>query len=342
MKHLSVFVIVLFSASANSADWPLTSGSLTTWPVSGKSLRDISLFFSHDDSAGINQTDCSGKKPYKHLGIDIVANAGTTVVAVDAGVVKKIGGYGVGFFVAVESGSGTKKWTTVYGHLGDQIMKAKDVIKAGDVIGHIYPTDEKDKNKKYPEGDVPHLHFGIRPGAFSDGTSQLGIDCSSLKGFDDPLSYLKHPVYITIDDTAAINTMVGTWTTSTSNGLPYPFYFGTGYKAQSSSSKGSFTFSSTIPEAGTYSIFARWTIEESTVTTSNRDTSVTYQTLQSGRALATTFLNQADSSKRGKWVEISSSGGIKLAKGPVLVTLKSNSYPQGKYVIADAVMFVKQ
>ena len=97
MKHVSLFVVVLFSASVNSADWPVASSSLATWPVSGKSLRDVSLFFSHDDSAGVNQKDCAGgTKPYKHLGVDIVADANTAVVAVDAGVVKKIGSYGPG------------------------------------------------------------------------------------------------------------------------------------------------------------------------------------------------------------------------------------------------------
>ena len=107
---------------------------------------------------------CSNKKYPTHLGSDFAAPDGTPVYAIDDGTVVRVGGFtGVGDkYVVVESGS-TDKWTTVYGHLKNipyaDTKNGKTVIKKGALIGYVYPYRSL--------GDIPHLHLGIRKGAYA-------------------------------------------------------------------------------------------------------------------------------------------------------------------------------
>ena len=87
-----------------------------------------------------------------HAGIDLIAPAGTEVMAAGPGLVtwagKRTGGWGK--LVTVAHGRGVR---TMYAHLSTIDVKVGDWISGGTVVGRVGAT-----------GDAtgPHLHFEVR------------------------------------------------------------------------------------------------------------------------------------------------------------------------------------
>ena len=121
-------------AAADDAGW--------TWPVRGRVLT----LYSNDDS-----------RPYAggmHRGIDIAADAGTTVVAARTGTVTHAGVVGsAGLVVAVRTADG--RYVTSYLHLSAAAVKRGDAVEAGSQIGASGTSGR-------PSVAEPHLHFGVR------------------------------------------------------------------------------------------------------------------------------------------------------------------------------------
>lgn len=97
-------------------------------------------------------------KSYKnHLAMDVKAAEGSAVVAVSAGVVKKVDANTEGTYVEIDHQNGL---TTIYGNLKEQVLvKAGDKVTAGQEIGAVGKTT----NLAYEEyGD--YLHFQVLQG----------------------------------------------------------------------------------------------------------------------------------------------------------------------------------
>lgn len=141
-----------------------------------------SIPFGLDDNKGISPSEMCGANFPKHIGTDYAAAAGTPVYAIADGTVKRVGGFtGVGdYYVVVESGS-SQKWTTLYGHLNPPpfptTTNGVTTIKKGALIGTLF------NYRSY--GDIPHLHMGIRNGAYmnvafsNSGSSTRGFACAT-------------------------------------------------------------------------------------------------------------------------------------------------------------------
>lgn len=335
--HKILFLLAI-NSSAIAADQPIANGSLT-WPIDNAEIKDTTTFFGHHDSAGIpNAYWCSGKTvPPIHLGVDISAAANVTVKAIDAGTVRRTGSFGdgSGWYVVVESGSGTKKWTALYGHLNDKEGRPPKgkTLKKGDTIGTVYDM--------HSDGDIPHLHLGIRNIPYGEDTpkhpSTAGFTCAnSVDNFVNPLKYLPAKPYIWLDDADPGNKGVGTWSYGS---YSLPFYFGTGYQKQLSSLKGSFSFSAWVAESGNYNIYAKWPLGQTQSNT--RDASVIYTLWQGGTFRGySRDVNQGDITQRAKWVPIFS--GQYLPVGPYYVTVSSRYFSVGKIVVADGILIQKQ
>lgn len=140
-------------------------------------LEPVPTVQNDDDTAVVSsQTEVSFKNPvegtlgrsysedpvywattnsYKnHLAMDVKATEGTAVVAVSAGVVKKVDVSTEGTYVEIDHQNGL---TTVYGNLKEQVsVKAGDKVTAGQEIGAVGKTT----NLAYEEyGD--YLHFQV-------------------------------------------------------------------------------------------------------------------------------------------------------------------------------------
>jgi len=104
-----------------------------------------------------------------HLGEDVIKPAGTKVYACADGIVKLAnnnhsgeGNYG-GLIIIEHNLSNGEKVCSLYGHLDDSktLVRSGSVVKRGQQIGEI---GRKDPNVN--GNSTPHLHFGIRYGAF--------------------------------------------------------------------------------------------------------------------------------------------------------------------------------
>ncbi|WP_294449060.1 M23 family metallopeptidase [uncultured Gemmiger sp.] len=86
-----------------------------------------------------------------HKGADIVAPAGTPIIAADSGKIEYAGWhnhpYGYGNYVIIDHGNG---WKTLYGHMSAFAVSTGDAVKAGQVIGYV-------GNTGYSFGN--HCHF---------------------------------------------------------------------------------------------------------------------------------------------------------------------------------------
>jgi hypothetical protein len=106
----------------------------------------------------------SGASGY-HLGQDAVAPAATEIHSMAAGTVKyasTAGGYGS--VVIIEHHLGTDTVTAVYGHLSGRRgleVSVGEAVSMGTLVGTSADDDEDGG------GWAPHLHFGIRQGAYS-------------------------------------------------------------------------------------------------------------------------------------------------------------------------------
>jgi murein DD-endopeptidase MepM/ murein hydrolase activator NlpD len=141
-----------------------------------------SIAFGVDDNLG-TQRICAGNTFPKHLGTDYAAPAGTPVYAIADGVVRRVSVFtnANDYYVVVESGS-SQKWTTLYGHLNQpsfaNTIDGKSVVKKGDKIGTLFNYRS--------DGDIPHLHMGIRNGAYvvvSPSDTTKGFACATDAGY---------------------------------------------------------------------------------------------------------------------------------------------------------------
>ena len=122
----------------------------------------------------------------KHLGHDLMAAVGTTVQAVEGGVIEAMGWnqYG-GWRVGIRSFDGKRYY--YYAHLRKDTPFAKGLsegqtVKAGQTIGYVgmtgYSTKENVNNIQ-----TPHLHFGIQlifNEVQKEGVNQIWIDCYQI------------------------------------------------------------------------------------------------------------------------------------------------------------------
>lgn len=127
-----------------------------------------------------------------HLGLDLNRGDGQAVYAIADGVVKSSGtswGADNRTIVVVEHSSSLgDKFLGVNGDLYSDAVRTGTTVRKGDQIGRVQNA-----------GTGPHLHFGIRPGAWA-GTVPRGSVASSVDGnknctFDslgtvDPIGYL--------------------------------------------------------------------------------------------------------------------------------------------------------
>jgi murein DD-endopeptidase MepM/ murein hydrolase activator NlpD len=111
-------------------DWPYGSGNFM-WPIYGW----LSQGYRED-----------------HRAIDIAAPTGTIVTAADRGVVIRAGwnDQGYGNFVIIDHNI---DYLTLYAHLDQIVVKEKDIVAQGQVIGTVGSTGNS---------TGPHLHFEIR------------------------------------------------------------------------------------------------------------------------------------------------------------------------------------
>ncbi len=118
-----------------------------------------------------------------HMGIDIAANAGTPVYAMQEGTVSfsgKKGGYGNcvminHYFSGVPE---LPKVNTLYGHLSKYYVKEGDYVTRGQVIGLIGSTGRS---------TGPHLHFEVK---------YLGKNIDPIEYLKKLPSYLEYAAYI--------------------------------------------------------------------------------------------------------------------------------------------------
>ncbi len=97
----------------------------------------------------------------QHLGVDLAANEGTRVNAINAGTVVLVrDGFLAGNLVVVAHGAGI---ASAYYHLSKVTVAEGDVVKAGAEIGKVGKTGRT---------TGPHLHLSVRvPGGFVDPLS---------------------------------------------------------------------------------------------------------------------------------------------------------------------------
>lgn len=162
--------------------------------------------FGHYDDFGNPRT--YGYKRL-HLGNDLCGSVGTPIIAVEGGVVEKLGWnqYG-GWRVGIRSHDKLRYY--YYAHLRKgspyaEGLEEGDVVRAGDVIGYMgmtgYSTKEDVNNVK-----VPHLHFGLQlifDDSQIDGTNQIWIDVYHIVQFLErnrmPVEKLEGGGYIRAD-----------------------------------------------------------------------------------------------------------------------------------------------
>ena len=118
--------------------------------------------FSHYDDFG-NSRSYGFKRT--HLGNDLMGSIGTPIIAVESGIVEKLGWnqYG-GWRIGIRSLD--KKRYYYYAHLRKDHPYAKGLeeglsVMAGDVIGYLGMTGYSIK-ENVNNINVPHLHFGIQ------------------------------------------------------------------------------------------------------------------------------------------------------------------------------------
>jgi len=305
------------------------------WPISGKSIKDISLYWGVEDavSPGI-QKDCkfgvcgvvSGTTEnhyHKHLGVDIAAASGTAVTPVRAGKVERVGDFGNGWgqFVVISHDNST--WTSVYGHLDIDTKKIYGglSVTTSTVLGTVKNLDPT------VTGDINHLHLGIRAAAYSATLSQAGYagcDWTDLKFFVNPLKYLSRKGANIVDDNSASHS--GSWQCSNA----VDFYYGTGYRILAGGSSGEAVFKLDAPSDGSYKIYARWTPN------SNRTTKANF-IISNGTSIVTVTKSQ-QSIPRGAWIELTTMNLVTARQ--LSVTIRNGS--STGYLVSDAVLIEKQ
>lgn len=118
-----------------------------------------------DDPAGSPRFACPTEYNYisryaidalGHRGDDLVAAKGTPVYAAQDGVVTEASLHdSYGNFVQLDHGQdvGGHRWTTLYSHMDDLAVQPGQVVKTGDLLGHVGSTGNSVGN---------HLHFEMK------------------------------------------------------------------------------------------------------------------------------------------------------------------------------------
>jgi murein DD-endopeptidase MepM/ murein hydrolase activator NlpD len=124
-------------------------GSAARYRIPGDRLDRIRLHFP---VAGTVSSGFGNRSGSKHAGIDILAPAGTDVVASSPGIVEYTGSgkRGYGRAVILDHGEGI---TTLYGHLATICVQSGETVPAGAVIGTVGRSGN---------ATTFHLHFELR------------------------------------------------------------------------------------------------------------------------------------------------------------------------------------
>ena len=101
----------------------------------------------------VNQNDFGLRSGRQHAGVDILANEGAPLVAVDAGEVR-FGDDPLGGNIANLYADDGRHY--YYAHLSAFAGNAPRRVEAGEVIGYVGTTGNA-------RGRVPHLHFEVHP-----------------------------------------------------------------------------------------------------------------------------------------------------------------------------------
>ncbi|MCL1858578.1 MAG: peptidoglycan DD-metalloendopeptidase family protein [Oscillospiraceae bacterium] len=133
--------------------------------VGGNFLYPVTPKYSPAVSSGFGTriSPITGRSEF-HNGIDIPANYGSDIWAVNDGIVI-ISTYGTGYgnYIVIDHGGGK---ATLYAHASSLLKKVGDSVKKGDVIAKVGSTGWSTGN---------HLHFTyIEDGVFKNPLSQLG------------------------------------------------------------------------------------------------------------------------------------------------------------------------
>jgi lysophospholipase L1-like esterase len=168
--------------------------------------------------------------------------------------------------------------------------------------------------------------------AINDGVSVQQVDYTALRRdlllAGQVLSLATPPAAgeIIVDNADATGVIISSgWTSSSAS----PGYFGSDYLHDGNAGQGgkSVRFTPTLPLAGTYEVFARWTAN------ANRATNAHYDIIHSG---GTTTKLMDQQTNNGAWISLGSYSFAAGTSGSVLLTNESAN----GYVIADAVRFV--
>lgn len=125
----------------------VTTTAALTFPVSGQTSRAIGSQFGDERDGGKRD----------HEGIDIMAPAGTDVVAAAAGIITNVSTTALGGKVVWQQDL-ERNVLYYYAHLNSQNVERGDRVAAGDVVGTVGNTG----NAKHTP---PHLHFAVyKPG----------------------------------------------------------------------------------------------------------------------------------------------------------------------------------
>ena len=124
-------------------------GSAARYRIPGDRLDRIRL---HPPVAGTVSSGFGNRSGGRHAGIDILAPAGTEVLAASPGIAKHVerGKRGYGNSVVIDHGEGI---TTLYGHLAAIRVQSGETVPAGAVIGTVGRSGN---------ATTHHLHFELR------------------------------------------------------------------------------------------------------------------------------------------------------------------------------------
>ena len=103
----------------------------------------------------VEYTYISRYMDYGHRGDDLTSDKGTPVYAAQDGVVTYADfHYSYGYCVILDHGTGPdgNQWSTLYAHMDDYTVATGQVVKAGELIGHVGTTGAS---------TGPHLHFEV-------------------------------------------------------------------------------------------------------------------------------------------------------------------------------------
>ncbi len=145
------------SSDSGGSDSGSSTGGSTSWIVPCNYIKVSSPF-------GLRNQPTAGASTY-HQGIDLAANAGTTIVASRSGTVTMAGySSSLGYYVTVNHGDG---YSSLYAHMQAYAVSSGTSVSAGQTIGYVGSTGISTGN---------HLHFAILyNGAYQNPASYVSF-----------------------------------------------------------------------------------------------------------------------------------------------------------------------